>query len=227
MVVMQLLAVGSICAGMGYPTCVDSNQCQRGQFCFLKSGMDSGRCWFCGERAPLVPYFETTSEATGYGPSNHEVIWNRCRWDSYPKDRAFGLYRSDSPKRFAGFNVSHVQRVCKQPVKGVSKYEVEYADERGVDGKQVVVSFSGGDVPPGIMPADAWNDAFGDEYPADSVASWCDTCVHALTMDVSNWNEHGLARTSLMAMSLLDVSGCTIQVLRHFAHDVLSSALTI
>ena len=203
MVVMQMLAVGSICAGMLFPSCVDSNQCPRGQFCYLKSGMLSGRCQYCGEKAPLVPYFEKTNEETGYGPTNHEVIWNRCRYDSYPKDVAYGLYRSDSPKLFAGFNESHVEAACKRPFKAFTKYEVVM---EGYDDEEVVVSFSGGDVPPGIVPADDWDDNLGDEYPTESVASWCDTCVHALTMDVSNWNEHGMARTSLMAMSLFDVS---------------------
>lgn len=204
MVLMQLLAIGSICAGMMFPTCVDSNQCPRGQFCYAKSGQESGRCAFCGENAPLVPYFETTNEETGYGPTNYEVIWNRCRYDSYPKDRLFGIYRSDSPKRFAGFNDSHVEAVCARPFKAIPKYEVV---QEGPEDKRVVKSFSGGDVPPGIMPADEWDEfRFGDEYSAESVASWCDTCVHALTRDVSNWNEHGLFRTSLRAMSLLDVS---------------------
>ena len=68
----------------------------------------------------------------------------------------------------------------------------------------MVKSFSGGNVPPGITPADAWSSfVLGEEYPAESVASWCDTCVHALTRDVSNWNEHGMYRTNLMAMSVL------------------------
>ena len=213
MVLMQIVAISSICAGMMVPTCVDSNHCPRGQFCYVQTGRLSGRCQFCGSESPLVPYFETTDEETGYGPTKHEVIWNRCRYDSYPKDRLFGNYRSDTPDRFAGFNDSHVEAVCTRPFKAVPRYDVvmegpdgAQVEELGPDGAEVVKSFSGGNVPPGITPADAWPWGVGDEYPAESVASWCDTCVHALTRDVSNWNEHGMYRTNLMAMSVLDVS---------------------
>lgn len=203
MVLMQVVAISSICAGILVPTCVDSNHCPRGQFCFAQTGQLSGRCRFCGTASPLVPYFETTDDETGYGPTKHEVIWNHCDYRSYPKDRLFGNYRSDTPDRFAGFNDSHVEAVCTRPIKAVPKYDVVM---EGPDGAQVVKSFSGGNVPPGITPAYEWKEGVGDEYPAESVASWCDTCVHALTRDVSSWNDHGMYRTNLMAMSVLDVS---------------------
>jgi hypothetical protein len=138
MVFMQLVAISSICAGMMIPTCVDSNHCPRGQFCYVRTGQLSGRCFMCGETAPLVPYFETTDEETGYGPTGHEVIWNRCRYDSYPKDRLFGNYRSDTPDRFAGFNDSHVEAVCTRPFTTVPKYSVVM---EGSEGEEVVKSF--------------------------------------------------------------------------------------
>lgn len=210
MVLMQTVAITSICAGMLWPTCVDSKQCPGGQFCYHKPDEVSGRCLYCGELAPLVPYFETTGDETGYGPTGKEVIWNRNNWECFPEDRMFGLYRSDVPTRFAGFNDSHVEATCTRPFKSFQKYEVEWSDMTWyVDGRprKVVESFTGGDVPNGIIPADAFNSArLGDEYTAKSVGSWCDACVNGVTKDVSNWDEHGMGRTFLMAMSLLDVS---------------------
>eukprot|EP01051_Picozoa_sp_SAG22_P001996 SAG22_NODE_85_length_21510_cov_6.472187_2_plen_264_part_00 len=203
MVLLQFLAAASICAGMLFPTCADSNQCPRGQFCYAQPERQSGRCMFCGESPPLVPYYETTSEQTGLGPTNKEKLWNRITTSSFPK---VGLSRSSEPTLFGGFNDSHVRVTCTRPFRPLRKYEVVYGPDKGLDGRDVVVGFSGEDVPPGITPARRWSSSTGAEYSARSVGSWCDTCIHALTNDVSTWNEHTLAQTSLVAMSLFDVS---------------------
>ena len=56
MVLMQYLATFAVIAGMIMPTCIDSDQCESGQFCYTNPGAVSGRCLYCGENPPLVRY---------------------------------------------------------------------------------------------------------------------------------------------------------------------------
>ena len=72
MVLVQYFATFGIVINMVNPTCSDSNQCPRGQFCYKFPGEPAlGRCLFCAKQVPLAWY--TTLAADGAT----EQKWNR------------------------------------------------------------------------------------------------------------------------------------------------------
>lgn len=202
MVFMQFLAAGSVAAGMLFPTCLDSTQCPRGQFCFLKPERNFGRCRFCGHDSPLVTYAHTTDRETGYGPTNREVQMNRIDDGSYTST---GWLQESLPTKFGGFNDTHLKSTCARPFKAVGKITVEESDERQPNGWRDIVSYSGEDIPDGIVPIRGES-----EYPARSVGQWCDNCISPLTNDVSTLNELELAQNNMMSMSYLDFAALAV-----------------
>ena len=204
MVLMQFLATMGIAAGMMFPTCVQSSQCQSGCFCYKTGSSSRGLCTFCGSVTPLVPYWSPPgTERTGYGPTGYEKQWNVLSTSLYPRD---GLRRPADAVGFAGFNVTHVKATCTPPFQKVRRFTILTEDE--VPGyARRTLTWTGEDVPPGIVPSRVTLDHHiglqNNDFSASSVGAWCDNCVYS-TGDVSHLSEHLLAFASVEAMSTAD-----------------------
>lgn len=195
MVLMQAVGAAGIALGSITPPCLNNHQCLKGQFCNIRHGDTSGRCIFCGEGAPLVRYWVTTDppEETGGGPDGKSKQWNFIETGHYPK---VGMYkRSDTPTKFAGFNLSMVEERCVPPFADFS-YDVNGVDREYGNGI------------PNWLPSEQvdGNGKLGDvagNMPQQSVGNWCDSCVFA-NGDVDIFNEKLGAQATVGAMRIMD-----------------------
>ena len=218
MILMQFAAATAISFGIVFPTCSDSHQCQRGSYCFVHAGASSGRCQYCGQAAPLVPYWSTAgaiqqSDIDRYpkikqGPTGTEKLWNRIGSESYPS-KGFFSGRASEPIFFAGFNLTQVADRCAPGVGGAfQEFEYtahwlpqwcEFGSPRDPSCTMVEAS---GNIPVGIEPARR-PPTEQPRFSSQSVRSWCDTCVFG-DGDVDIWNENVMADTNVSAMAMLD-----------------------
>ena len=213
MVLIQSVATVGITKGMIFPSCMDSTQCSSGNFCYTSPEQRQGRCLFCGESGPLVPYWsEPQAERTGFGPTGYELLWNRIGMFLYVQKGSTGSYtlssKSDTPIGFAGFNDSHVEQVCTRPFKMVKQWSVELSETTNEYGWRATTSWSGEDVPAGIIPALApFMPQFDMEtdYSAQSVGEWCDSCI-AATGDVLASSEYKRIYSQIGKMKATDVA---------------------
>eukprot|EP01046_Picozoa_sp_COSAG06_P014146 COSAG06_NODE_869_length_11861_cov_37.817463_3_plen_406_part_00 len=187
MILMQYVAAAGLTLGAAIPSCLDTHQCHRGMFCNIRPGAINGRCLFCGEGAPLVRYWRSTGENTGFGPDGMSVEMNFIETGHYPRTGL--LQRHHLPLKFGGFNLSMAAERCTPPFD-----EDFYYDEEGVDRTNI---------PHWIGTPSSQLMKTGSYMTKGAVQSWCDSCMFA-TGDVDIWNEKLNAETSSGSMRVLD-----------------------
>lgn len=94
MVIVQWLAAVGLLIGMVFPSCGTDDQCHSGTYCHIGPGRTTGRCLFCGEAAPLVPY--SSDEPWPDKRGRYFKVYNLVSTGSYNKINAIGT-RGSTP----------------------------------------------------------------------------------------------------------------------------------
>lgn len=94
MVLVQWLAAVGLLIGMVFPSCGTDDQCHSGTYCHIAPGRTTGRCLFCGEAAPLVPY--SSDEPWPDKRGRYFKVYNFVYTGSYNKINAIGT-RGSTP----------------------------------------------------------------------------------------------------------------------------------
>jgi hypothetical protein len=178
MVLVQWLAAVGLLIGMIFPSCGTNDQCHAGTYCHVAPDRTAGRCLYCGEGAPLVPYESEEpwpDDFDGPKPGRFKVF-NYLQTGSYNKVNSAGTRGSD-PSGFAGYNLTQVTSTCTppyQPFRFAVSVRVENEDTD--DEKEIVTVTDGHSIPAGIHPSKP--DGLKPlDFTHDSVRNWCLQCV--------------------------------------------------